>query len=97
MSMSQQSLVGTTGFEVRVNNSTGTARIRTKFVIWATGEFQYPHGAPFPGASEHCVRNSDVQSWTELTAAEKKSERVVIEAMRAAWTRPFTWQIQERK
>ena len=70
--------VGTTGFEVCVNKSTGTARIRTKFVIWAAGEFQYPRSAPFPGASEHCVHNSRVQSWTKLTAAEKKSERVVI-------------------
>lgn len=42
--------------------------IRSRFVIWAAGEFQYPTAAatpPFPG-SELCQHNSSVRSWAEL-------------------------------
>ncbi|MBO8176335.1 MAG: NAD(P)-binding domain-containing protein [Bacillus sp. (in: Bacteria)] len=31
-------------------------------VIWATGEFQFPNAAPFPGA-EHALHNRYVDSW----------------------------------
>eukprot|EP01048_Picozoa_sp_COSAG05_P012199 COSAG05_NODE_1204_length_5534_cov_6.479117_1_plen_796_part_00 len=41
--------------------------LRTRYVIWAAGEFQYPRasGPAFPG-SELCVHNSSVRSWTKL-------------------------------
>ena len=45
----------------------------TRFVIWAAGEFQYPHTNGFPGA-ELCVHSSKVTSWPELNG----SERVII-------------------
>lgn len=35
-------------------------------MIWAGGEFQYPHLDPFPGA-DLCIHNSQVRSWTELS------------------------------
>eukprot|EP01052_Picozoa_sp_SAG31_P042643 SAG31_NODE_6836_length_1874_cov_2.550986_2_plen_327_part_00 len=41
--------------------------LRSRYVIWAAGEFQYPRagGAMFTG-SEHCLHNSKVRSWAEL-------------------------------
>ncbi len=36
--------------------------IRSRYVIWAAGEFQYPWLDPFPGA-EHCLHNAHVRSW----------------------------------
>jgi thioredoxin reductase len=35
---------------------------RSRFVIWAAGEFQYPRVSPFPGA-EYCVAYNEVGSW----------------------------------
>lgn len=41
--------------------------LRSRYVIWAAGEFQYPRtgGTLFRGA-EHCLHNSSVRSWAEL-------------------------------
>lgn len=44
---------------------TSEGLIRTRFVVWAAGEFQYPRLNGFPGA-EHCLHNSQVDSWREL-------------------------------
>ncbi len=40
----------------------------SRYVIWAAGEFQYPHGSTsvFPG-SELCRHNSTVESWKTLS------------------------------
>src|SRR5262249_4380784 len=38
---------------------TSKGMFRSKFVIWATGEFQFPDLNPFPGA-EHCIHTSRV-------------------------------------
>ncbi|MEA5462391.1 NAD(P)/FAD-dependent oxidoreductase [Leptothoe sp. PORK10 BA2] len=43
--------------------------IRTQFVIWAAGEYQYPHLNPFPGA-QHCIHNSQIRSWADLEGDE---------------------------
>lgn len=53
------------GFTLR----TSSGEISTQFVIWAAGEYQYPKLNPFPGA-EHCVHNSQIQSWTDLEGDE---------------------------
>ncbi|WP_439344908.1 NAD(P)/FAD-dependent oxidoreductase [Vacuolonema iberomarrocanum] len=43
--------------------------LKTQFLIWAAGEFQYPNLTPFPGA-ELCLHNSQIQSWTDLEGDE---------------------------
>jgi len=43
--------------------------IRSRFVIWAAGEFQYPNMHAIPGA-ELCLHNSHVQSWPEVQGDE---------------------------
>ncbi|MFG6093739.1 NAD(P)/FAD-dependent oxidoreductase [Leptothoe sp. ISB3NOV94-8A] len=48
---------------------TSSGEISTQFVIWAAGEYQYPRLNTFPGA-EHCVHNSQIQSWTDLEGDE---------------------------
>lgn len=48
----------------RIESSRGP--IEAAMVVWAAGEFQYPHLAPFPGA-EHCLHNGLVTSWREIT------------------------------
>jgi cation diffusion facilitator CzcD-associated flavoprotein CzcO len=62
-----------TGVEVRsvrtegdgflLNTSKG--EVRSRFVVWAAGEFQYPKTDGFPGA-ELCLHSSRVRSWREL-------------------------------
>jgi cation diffusion facilitator CzcD-associated flavoprotein CzcO len=41
---------------------TSKGYLLARHVIWAAGEFQYPHLNPFPGA-ELCKHNSRVRSW----------------------------------
>ena len=53
------------GFKLR----TSVGELRTRFVIWAAGEYQYPQLNPFPGA-EHCLHNSQVRSWGNLEGDE---------------------------
>jgi thioredoxin reductase len=43
--------------------------LKTQFLIWAAGEFQYPNLTPFPGA-DLCLHNSQIQSWTHLEGDE---------------------------
>jgi putative flavoprotein involved in K+ transport len=43
--------------------------LKTQFLIWAAGEFQYPNQTPFPGA-DLCLHNSQVQTWTQLQGDE---------------------------
>ena len=59
------------GFEVKVRPAKGgvATKLRSRFVVWAAGEFQYPRAMTeplFPG-SELCRHNSSVRSWSELT------------------------------
>ena len=60
------------GFEVEVLAAGAAAPtlLRSRYVIWAAGEFQYPRTSAsepslFPG-SELCMHNSSVRSWKEL-------------------------------
>lgn len=53
------------GFEV----VTRSGSLRSRFVIWAAGEFQYPNAEPFPGAG-HCLHSSLVRSWKDLSGDE---------------------------
>ena len=58
------------GFDVEVCPAAGGVPtvLKTRYVIWAAGEFQYPRAAEeplFPG-SELCLHNSSVRSWKEL-------------------------------
>jgi len=48
---------------------TSKGRIRTRFVIWATGEFQFPDLKPFPGA-ELCIHTSKVARWSDVQGDE---------------------------
>ena len=48
---------------------TSRGELKTQFVIWAAGEFQYPNLNPFPGA-QLCIHNSQIRSWTELEGDE---------------------------
>jgi thioredoxin reductase len=45
---------------------TSTGVIRSRFVVWAAGQFGQPNDEPFPGAS-HCVHNARVESWSAFT------------------------------
>jgi thioredoxin reductase len=49
--------------------ATTLGRLRSRFVIWAAGEFQYPNTRPFAGA-EHCMHNAHVRSWHDLAGDE---------------------------
>ncbi|MEM9538029.1 MAG: NAD(P)/FAD-dependent oxidoreductase [Cyanobacteria bacterium P01_E01_bin.42] len=48
---------------------TSQGELRSQFVIWAAGEFQYPNLNPFPGA-ELCIHNSQIKSWTAIEGDE---------------------------
>ena len=48
---------------------TSVGDFKTQFVIWAAGEFQYPRLNPFLGA-DHCIHNSQIRSWSNLTGDE---------------------------
>ena len=70
-----------TGVNVRnvLPESEGTLRVlteqddrRARFVIWATGEFQYPRWPAFAG-SELCLHSSQVKSWRDV-----EGQRVVV-------------------
>ncbi len=53
------------GFIVKTNRGV----MKSRFVIWAAGEFQYPNLNSFPGA-EHCVHNSRISSWRQIKGDE---------------------------
>ncbi|MDQ3250337.1 MAG: NAD(P)-binding domain-containing protein, partial [Chloroflexota bacterium] len=48
---------------------TTIGELRSRFVIWAAGEFQYPRLQPFPGA-ELCCHNATIESWQSITGDE---------------------------
>jgi len=58
-----------------LHTSTGTV-IRSRFVVWAAGQFGKPNDDPFPGAS-HCVHNARVESWSAF-ADECVEDPIVI-------------------
>ena len=41
--------------------------LHTRFLVWATGEYQFPERAPFPGASL-CPHYAEVENWADFTA-----------------------------
>lgn len=45
---------------------TAMGLLRTRFLIWATGEFQFPDLAPFPGG-QWCTHYAQVQNWRDFT------------------------------
>ncbi|MFC0274018.1 NAD(P)/FAD-dependent oxidoreductase [Metabacillus herbersteinensis] len=60
----------------RVEKKNGYYRLHTdegcitaEYVIWATGEYQFPNSKPFEGA-ELAIHNSEVESWAELDGDE---------------------------
>ena len=59
--------------EFRLQTSAGSlgsrGHLRSRFVIWAAGEFQYPKTQPFTGA-DLCLHNSLVESWANLKGKE---------------------------
>jgi cation diffusion facilitator CzcD-associated flavoprotein CzcO len=48
---------------------TSRGPVHSRFVIWAAGEFQYPHRNGFSGA-ELCIHNSQVRSWAQVKGDE---------------------------
>jgi thioredoxin reductase len=58
-----------------LHTSTGVV-IRSRFVIWATGQLGQPNDDPFPGAS-HCVHNARVESWSAF-ADECVEDPIVV-------------------
>ena len=52
---------------------TNAGKIKSRFVIWAAGEFQYPKLKPFTGAAL-CIHNSLIETW----AKQRGKEFVVI-------------------
>lgn len=52
-------------FDIQTNKGA----IRSRFVIWAAGEYQYPALDAFPG-SEHCIHNSAVSSWRDIKGGD---------------------------
>ena len=55
-------------YDVRVRANGGLeSTMRTRFVVWAAGEFQYPRERPgVVDGAELCVHNSRVKSWAGL-------------------------------
>lgn len=51
------------------NLGTNKGYLLARHVIWAAGEFQYPHLDPFPGA-DLCRHNSRVRSWKSYRGDE---------------------------
>ena len=48
---------------------TSAGQMHSRFLIWATGEFQYPYTTPFEGA-EHCRHSSTISSWADIEAED---------------------------
>jgi putative flavoprotein involved in K+ transport len=60
-----QPLPDNAGFRVETNRGP----LHSRFVIWAAGEFQYPHQAAFAGA-EHCLHTSQIPRWDTVRGDE---------------------------
>ncbi len=48
---------------------TNKGEIKSKYVVWAAGEFQYPKIHSFPG-SKHCTHNSLISNWENVQGDE---------------------------
>ena len=59
--------IGRDGDELVLDTSTGP--VRTRFVIWAAGQFQYPDTRDIPGA-EYGLHSSDVRRWADQDGDE---------------------------
>lgn len=57
--------------------TTQQGELRTRFLIWATGEFQFPDLAPFPGA-QWCVHYAQVNDWGEQAAPDDSSHPCTV-------------------
>jgi len=47
--------------------TTAHGPLHARFLIWASGEYQFPDLAPFPGA-EHCPHYAQVATWADFRA-----------------------------
>ena len=56
-------------FDVHVRTGGADDIIRTRFVVWAAGEFQYPSRGDIPGGAEHCVRCPVLPAYAALLSA----------------------------
>ena len=61
----QSVFAGSEGFTLH----TSADALRSRFVVWAAGEFQYPRLRPFPGA-ELCRHNAQIDSWKSVPGKE---------------------------
>lgn len=57
--------------------ATQQGELRTRFLIWATGEYLYPNLAPFPGA-KWCVHYAQVSDWKRFTAPDTLSSPYTV-------------------
>jgi putative flavoprotein involved in K+ transport len=48
---------------------TNKGEIKSKFLVWAAGEFQYPRSHSFPGA-KYCIHNSLISNWNDVQGDE---------------------------
>jgi putative flavoprotein involved in K+ transport len=49
--------------------NTSQGKLRARYIVWAAGEYQYPHHSPFPGA-ELCRHTATVASWRDYSGSE---------------------------
>ena len=53
------------GFLIKTNKG----KIKSKYLVWAAGEFQYPKIHSFPG-SKYCIHNSLISNWDDVQGNE---------------------------
>ena len=53
------------GFTLQTNKG----EIKSKYLVWAAGEFQYPKLHSFPG-SKYCIHNSLISNWDDVKGDE---------------------------
>ena len=53
------------GFTLQTNKG----EIKSKYLVWAAGEFQYPNLHSFPG-SKYCLHNSFISNWDDVKGDE---------------------------
>ena len=53
------------GFTLQTNKG----EIKSKYLVWAAGEFQYPKLHSFPG-SKYCIHNSLISNWDDVQGNE---------------------------
>ena len=56
---------------------TSQGELHTRFLIWATGEYQFPDLAAFPGA-DLCRHYAQVSDWTQLATCDDSCDHTVI-------------------